>query len=55
MRHGLALGVLALLTRLGRYSQDVPTAQTFPNDFHEPHEVITLGRTAKIANGQRKE
>ena len=30
MRHGLAFVVLALLMRLGRYSQDVPTAQTFP-------------------------
>jgi hypothetical protein len=30
MRHGLAFVVLALLIRLGRYSQDVPTAQASP-------------------------
>jgi hypothetical protein len=53
MRHGLALGVLALLMELGGYCQDVRTEQTSPsNDLPEPHEVMTLGRTVEIANGQ---
>jgi hypothetical protein len=53
MRHGLALGVLAFLMRLGRYSSR--TFRPRKNDFHEPHEVVTLGITGKIANGKRKD
>jgi hypothetical protein len=46
MRHGLALGMLALWMRLGHSGQDVPTQMTLPQ------EVMTSGRTVEIANGQ---
>ena len=50
MRHGLALGMLALWMRLGRFSQDVPTQSSPPMTL--PQEVMTSGRTVEIANGQ---
>jgi hypothetical protein len=50
MRHGLALGVLALWMRLGRFSQDVPTQNSPPMTL--PQEVMASGRTVEIANGQ---
>ncbi len=50
MGHGLALGMLALWMRLGRFSQDVP-AQSSPL-MTLPQEVMTSGRTVEIANGQ---
>jgi len=50
MRHGLALGLLALWMRLGRSSQDVPM-QSYPL-MTLPQEVMTSGRTVEIANGQ---
>jgi hypothetical protein len=50
MRHGLALGMLALWMRLGRSSQNVPT-QSSPL-MTLPQEVMTSGRTVEIANGQ---
>ena len=50
MRDGLALGMLALWMRLGRFSQDVPT-QSSPL-MTLPQEVMTSGRTVEIANGR---
>ena len=50
MRQQLALGMLALWMRLGRFSQDVPT-QSSPL-MTLPQEVMTSGRTVEIANGQ---
>ena len=50
MRDGLALGMLALWMRLGRFSQDVPT-QSSPL-MTLPQEVMTSGTTVEIANGQ---
>ena len=50
MRHGLALGMLALWRRLGRSSQDVPTQTSPPMTL--PQEGMTSGRTVEIANGQ---
>lgn len=50
MRHRLALRMLALWTRLGHSSLDVPT-QTSPL-MTLPRKVMTLGRTVEIANGQ---
>jgi len=50
MRDGLALGMLALWMRLGRFSQDVPP-QSSPL-MTLPQEVMTSGRTVEIANGQ---
>ncbi len=50
MRHGLALGMLALWMSPGRFSQDVPT-QSSPL-MTLPQEVMTSGRTVEIANGQ---
>ena len=50
MRHGLALGMLALWMRLGRSNQDVQT-QSSPL-MTSPEEVMTSGRTVEMANGQ---
>jgi len=50
MRHRLALGMLALWMRLGRFSRDVST-QSSPRMIL-PQEVMTSGRTVEIANGQ---
>lgn len=50
MRHGLALGMLALWMRLGRFGQNVPTQSSPLRTL--PQEVMTLGRTVEIANGQ---
>jgi hypothetical protein len=50
MRHGLALGILALWMPLGRSSQDVPR-QSSPL-MTLPQELMTSGRTVEIANGQ---
>jgi len=53
MRHGLALGVLAFLMRLGRSTLGRTDGANFPtNDMHERHEVMTSGRTVEIANGK---
>ena len=50
MRHRLALGMLALWTRLGRSSQNIPT-QSSPL-MTLPQEVMASGRTVEIANGE---
>jgi hypothetical protein len=50
MRQGLALGMLALWMRLGRFSQDVPTQSSPLMTLSQ--EVMTSGRTVEIANGQ---
>jgi hypothetical protein len=50
MRHGLALGMLALWMRLGRSSNDAMT-QTF-SLMTLPQEVMTSGRTVETAHGE---
>ena len=50
MTHGLALGMLALWMRLGRFTQDVPTQSSPLMTLQQ--EVMTSGRTVEIANGQ---
>ena len=50
MRHGLALGMLALGMRLGRSSQNVLTPSSPLMTL--PQEVMTSERTVEIANGQ---
>jgi hypothetical protein len=50
MRHGLALGMLALWMRLDRSSHDVPTQSSRLMTL--PKEVMTSGRTIEIPNGQ---
>ena len=52
MRHGLAFGVL-VFDAAGPLQPGRSDRANFPaNDFPEPHEVMTLGRTVEIANGQ---
>jgi hypothetical protein len=53
MRHGLALGVLALFDAAGPLQRGRSDRANVPaNEFHEPHEVMTSRRTVEIANGQ---
>ena len=50
MRHGLALGMLALWMQMGRFSQDVPMQSSRLMTL--PQEVMTSGTAVEIANGQ---